>query len=76
MDEKVMTFLIILVILSVILNIYQYFQIKRYQLNERSFKASWQEVMNLKNPISLILWWMLASSLIIGLIGLVTGFLR
>ena len=71
-----MKFLIILVILSVILNIYQYFQIKRYQLNERSFKASWQEVMNLKNPISLILWWMLASSLIIGLIGLVTGFLR
>ena len=36
-----MKFLIILVILSGILNIYQYFQIKRYQLNERSFKVSW-----------------------------------
>ncbi|KSU86139.1 hypothetical protein AS180_20330 [Priestia veravalensis] len=66
-----------LVIFSIFLNIFQYVQIKRYKLNERSFKVSWQEAMNLKNPISLFAWWMLASSLAIALIfGFVSLFIN
>ncbi len=76
MNDEVLKFVIIILIFSVLLNMYQYIQIKRYKLNERSYKVSWQEAMNLKNPISLILWWMLCSFLAIGLIfGFVTLFI-
>jgi len=77
MNDQVLTFVIILLISSVLLNIFQYIQIKRYKLNERSFKVSWQEAMNLKNPVSLFAWWMLASSLAIVLIfGFVSLFIN
>lgn len=68
MNEEVLKFVIILLVLSALLNMFQYIQIKRYKLNKQSYKVSWQEAMNLKNPISLILWWMFCSSLAIGLI--------
>lgn len=76
MNDQILNFVLILFIFSIFLNIFQYVQIKRYKLNERSFKVSWQEAMNLKNPISLFTWWMLASSLAIVLIyGFVSLFI-
>ncbi|OIJ19162.1 hypothetical protein BKP45_14235 [Anaerobacillus alkalidiazotrophicus] len=76
MNEEVLKFVIILLVFSILLNMYQYIQIKRYEVNERSYKVSWQEVMNLKNPISLLLWWLLCSGLVIGIIfGFVVLFL-
>lgn len=77
MNDQVLTFVLILFVFSISLNIFQYVQIKRYKLNERSFKVSWQEAMNLKNPISLFAWWMLASFLAISLIfGFVSLFIN
>ncbi|KML24464.1 hypothetical protein ABV89_18765 [Priestia aryabhattai] len=77
MNDQVLTLVLILFIFSIFLNIFQYVQIKRYKLNERSFKVSWQEAMNLKNPISLFAWWMLGSSLAIALIfGFVSLFIN
>lgn len=76
MNDQILNFVLILFIFSIFLNIFQYVQIKRYKLNERSFKVSWQEAMDLKNPISLFAWWMLASSLAIVLIfGFVSLFI-
>ncbi|MEK1833048.1 hypothetical protein AAAC51_41460 [Priestia megaterium] len=77
MSDQVLTFVLILFLFSILLNIFQYVQIKRYKLNERSSKVSWQEAMNLKNPISLFAWWILASSLAIVLIfGFVSLFIN
>ncbi|XIH25085.1 hypothetical protein C1N73_27550 (plasmid) [Priestia aryabhattai] len=77
MNEQVLTCVLILFLFSILLNIFQYVQLKRYKLNERSFKVSWQEAMNLKNPISLFAWWILASSLAIMLIyGFVSLFIN
>ncbi|KML31460.1 hypothetical protein C1N89_28250 (plasmid) [Priestia aryabhattai] len=74
MNNQVLTFVLILFISSIFLNIFQYVQIKRYKMNERSFKVSWQEAMNLKNPLSLFAWWMMASSLAIVLIFIFVSF--
>ncbi|XIH57106.1 hypothetical protein C1N61_30215 (plasmid) [Priestia aryabhattai] len=77
MNEQVLTCVLILFLFSILLNIFQYVQLKRHKLNERSFKVSWQEAMNLKNPISLFAWWILASSLAIMLIyGFVSLFIN
>ncbi|MEN3156490.1 hypothetical protein [Priestia aryabhattai] len=77
MNDQVLTLVLILFTFSIFLNIFQYVQIKRYKLNEQSFKVSWQEAMNLKKPISLFAWWMLASSLPIALIfGFVSLFIN
>ncbi|XIH16547.1 hypothetical protein C1N83_27540 (plasmid) [Priestia aryabhattai] len=74
MNNQVLTFVLILFISSIFLNIFQYVQIKRYKMNERSFKVSWQEAMNLKNALSLFAWWMMASSLAIVLIFIFVSF--
>lgn len=59
-------FLIIGLIISLILNMYLYFQLKRYQVNDNTYKAKWQEVMGLSNPLNIILWIILISSILIG----------
>jgi heme/copper-type cytochrome/quinol oxidase subunit 2 len=59
-------FLIIGLIISVILNMYLYFQLKRYQVNDNTYKAKWQEVMGLNNPLNIILWIILILSILIG----------
>lgn len=59
-------FITFALIISLILNIYLYFQLKRYQVNDNSYKAKWQEVMGLRNPLNIILWIMLISSILIG----------
>ncbi|WP_217269616.1 hypothetical protein [Neobacillus endophyticus] len=53
-------------IISLMLNIYLYFQLKRYQVNDHAYKAKWQEVMGLNNPLNIILWIILISSILIG----------
>ncbi|KKI91932.1 hypothetical protein WQ54_12460 [Bacillus sp. SA1-12] len=58
--------IIIGLIISLMLNIYLYFQLKRYQVNDNAYKAKWQEVMGLRNPLNIILWIILISSILIG----------
>lgn len=58
--------LIIGLIISVLLNMYQYFQLKRYQMNDSSYKAKWQEVMGLNKPLNVVLWLVLALWIVIG----------
>ena len=71
MDLTVTSFLVIILIISIGINIYLYAQLKRYQLNDRSNKAKWQEVMGLHNPVNLIGWFFLTLALILGAIVLI-----
>ncbi|WP_045521044.1 hypothetical protein [Neobacillus niacini] len=59
-------FIITALIISLMLNIYLYFQLKRYQVNDNAYKEKWQEVMGLRNPLNIILWIILISSILIG----------
>jgi hypothetical protein len=67
--------LIILFIVSLLLNVYLYFQLKRYHLNDSAYKAKWQTLMGLHNPINLLLWFILSITVFLGLIGLLSGIL-
>lgn len=58
--------LIIGLIISLLFNMYQYIQLKRYQMNDNSYKAKWQEVMGLHKPLNLVLWLLLAIWIVIG----------
>jgi hypothetical protein len=59
-------FLIIGLVISLILNMYLYFQLKRYQVNDNAYKAKWQEVIGLSNPLNITFWTILISSILIG----------
>lgn len=58
--------LIIGLFISVLVNMYQYFQLKRYQMNDSSYKAKWQAVMGLDKPLNVVLWLVLALWIVIG----------
>lgn len=58
--------LIIGLIISVLVNMYQYFQLRRYQMNDSSYKAKWQEVMGLDKPLNVLLWLVLTLWIVIG----------
>jgi subtilase family serine protease len=57
--------LFICLVISIIINMYQFFRLKRYQVNNNAYKAKWQEVMGLSNPINIILWIILLSIILI-----------
>lgn len=71
MDITSTSFLVIILIISIALNIYLYTQLKRYQVNDRSLKAKWQEVMGLHNPVNLLVWFFLTVALFLGTIVLI-----
>ncbi|EDL65310.1 hypothetical protein [Bacillus sp. SG-1] len=64
--ESIDALLIIGLIISVLVNMYQYFQLKRYQMNDSSYKAKWQEVMGLDKPLNVLLWLVLTLWIVIG----------
>ncbi|USK35823.1 hypothetical protein LIT25_11260 [Bacillus sp. F19] len=68
--------LIISLIISIMLNMYLYFQLKRYHVNDNTYKAKWQEVMGLNNPLNIILWTILISGILIGLIAALSGLIQ
>lgn len=74
-NNQLLAGLVVLLVMSVAFNIYQFIQLKRYQLHNRT-KTSWHEAMNLGNPISLFLWWGLCSGAVLGiLVGIIELFI-
>jgi ABC-type Fe3+ transport system permease subunit len=71
MDIAFTSFLVIIIIISIVINIYLYTQLQRYQVNDRSHKAKWQEVMGLHNPVNLLVWFFLTVALFLGTIVLI-----
>ncbi|MGG0719695.1 hypothetical protein ABE096_19215 [Robertmurraya massiliosenegalensis] len=66
--------LFICLVVSIIINMFQFFQLKRYQLNKNAYKAKWQEVMGISNPINIILWIFLIFFILFGILGGVSIF--
>ncbi|OEH92353.1 hypothetical protein [Bacillus solimangrovi] len=52
-------------IISVIVNAYLYIQVKRYQNDDNTTKANWQDVMGLNDPLRSLLWIILIISFLI-----------
>jgi len=48
---------------------------KRYKVNNHTFKEKWQEAMGLNNPLNIILWIILISSILIGIPVILSIFL-
>lgn len=57
--------LLVALIGSLGLNIYYYIELKRYQMNDSTYKAKWQELMGIHNPINIILWTIAIFSLLV-----------
>lgn len=58
--------LIIGFIISIFLNMYFYSLLKRYQVKNNRYNGKWREVMGLNHPLSVFLWIILLSSILIG----------
>lgn len=61
--------LFICLVVSIIINMFQFFQLKRYRLNNNAYKAKWQEVMGINNPINIILWIILISVILFSIVA-------